>query len=141
MFGWLGILGSPSFIEYIRTSPLTRISSNCHISLNILKGRETLWNREGKLNELQVLQALSIPQELSSQHCITLVDHFYQPGVDVEDGEHLCLATELMGGTLTSVRKSSPHEFIPIDAVKRILRHILLGMVGMHARGIAHTGS
>jgi serine/threonine-protein kinase SRPK3 len=64
-----------------------------------------------------------------------------QPGVDPEDGHHLCLATKLMGGTLETVLESFPGQFIPIGTVKRILHHVLLGVVDLHARGIAHTGS
>jgi serine/threonine-protein kinase SRPK3 len=115
-------------------------SRHQHVALKILTGNATRWNRESKLQELQVLQRLSFPPGFCSQHCIRLVDHFYQRGVDVNDGEHLCMATELMGASVASIRKTIPDQFIPVTVTKRILRHLLRGIAELHSRQIAHTG-
>jgi serine/threonine-protein kinase SRPK3 len=72
-------------------------------------------------------------------HCTRLLTHFVHPGID-DDGEHLCFVTELFLSNVQYAETAWPGEFIPIPTVKRILRHLLLGLVRLHKCGVAHTG-
>ncbi|THH12857.1 hypothetical protein EW146_g7302 [Bondarzewia mesenterica] len=102
-------------------------------------GKATQLNRENKLRELEVLQRLSSPPGSYPKHCVRLDEHFYQPGVDAADGEHLCMAMELMCSSVSSIRHDKADIFIPVSVVKRMLRHLLSGIADIHSRGIAHT--
>ncbi|PPQ72735.1 hypothetical protein CVT26_003021 [Gymnopilus dilepis] len=110
-----------------------------HVAIKILSGFATSLNRERKLRELEVLQRLSSPKDSSdpSSRCVRLLDHFYYPGIE-EDGEHLCLVTELFWSNVQAFQDADT-EFIPITSLKRMLRHLLLGIAHSHERGIAHT--
>ncbi|KAH7918638.1 kinase-like protein [Leucogyrophana mollusca] len=117
--------------------------NNC-VAIKILNGYASQLNREDKLQELKVLQRLScaspspLPAETST-HSGRLLTHFYHPGIE-EDGEHLCLVMKLLGSDVQAFRENLPnHGYLPLPIVKRILRHVLLGIAHAHARGIAHT--
>ena len=73
-------------------------------------------------------------------HCAKLLTHFAHPGIDEEDGEHLCLVTELFLCTLQDTQEALQGTFIPVPTAKRILRHVLLGVARLHKCGVAHTG-
>lgn len=114
-------------------------SQNAFVTLKILSGQATILNRECKLRELEALQRISYPPESASPHCIPLLDTFYHQGIE-EDGEHLCIVTELQHSTIQAIRQSVSNGFIPTPIIKRMLRHVLLGLAHMHERGVAHTG-
>jgi serine/threonine-protein kinase SRPK3 len=64
---------------------------------------------------------------------------FVYPGID--DGkEFLCLVTELFSCSIQDTLEALQGEFIPVPSVKRILRHVLLGIARLHKCGIVHTG-
>jgi serine/threonine-protein kinase SRPK3 len=111
------------------------------VAIKILTGHATRLNRERKLRELEVLQRLS--SATPNDHCARLLTQFTHPGID-DDGEHLCLVTELFSSNIQDVLKALKGQrdvFIPVPAIKRILRHLLLGIEHLHhMSGIAHTG-
>ncbi|KDR68899.1 hypothetical protein GALMADRAFT_128924 [Galerina marginata CBS 339.88] len=112
---------------------------NTHVAIKILTGYSTHLNYEHKLRELEVLQRLSsVTTEHPTDHCGRLLSHFVHPGIE-EDGEHLCLVTELFWSNLQDVRKLLQPGLIPVQTAKRILRHLLLGIARLHSCGIAHT--
>lgn len=115
-------------------------SDNTHVAIKILTGYATRLNREHKLCELEVLQRLSsaLPED-SDDHCTRLLTQFVHPGID-DDGEHLCLVTELFLSNVQDAQTALQDESIPVPTVKRILRHVLLGIARMHKCGVAHTG-
>ncbi|KAF8335635.1 kinase-like protein [Amanita rubescens] len=85
---------------------------NVHVAIKILTGHATFLNREHKLRELEVLQRLrSVTPDGSYDHCASLLTQF-------------------------TLQKG---KFIPVPTVKRILRHVLLGIARLHKCGIAHT--
>lgn len=75
----------------------------------------------------------------SGDHCASLLTHFVHPGI-VGDGEHLCLVMELFASSIQDMRKALQDGLLPIASVKRVLRHLLLGIVRLHRCGVAHTG-
>ena len=107
------------------------------MAIKILSGYATRLNREHKLRELEVLQRLS--SVTPNDHCTRLLTQFVHPGFD-EDDEHLCLVTKLFRSSVQDSLEAWQDGFIPVPAVKRILRHVLLGITHLHKCGIAHTG-
>lgn len=107
------------------------------MAVKILKGYATGLNRQHKLRELEVLQRLS--SVTPNDHCAKLLTQFVHPGFD-DDEEHLCLVTELFGSSIQDTLEAHQDGFIPVPAVKRILRHVLRGIADLHMCGIAHTG-
>lgn len=93
------------------------------------------------MRELEAFQRLSsAPQETTSTHLAPLLMHFYHPGID-QDGEHLCLVMELLGCPVDQISRKSGVDWLPVPIVKRILRHLLLGIARLHECGIVHTGA
>jgi len=118
----------------------TLSSDNTYVAIKILTGYATHLNHDHKLRELEVLQRLSsVTLDDSSDHCVRLVDQFNHPGID-EDGEHLCLVTELFWSNVQDIQATLQGGFIAVPTVKQILRHLLLGIARLHKCGIAHTG-
>ncbi|KAF8803175.1 kinase-like protein [Phlegmacium glaucopus] len=114
-------------------------SDNTHVAIKILTGYATHLNRDHKLRESEVLRCLSsVTPDDSSDHCVRLLAQFIHPGID-EDGEHLCLVTELFWSNVQDSQASLQGGFLPVPTVKKILRHLLLGIARLHKCGIAHT--
>jgi serine/threonine-protein kinase SRPK3 len=107
------------------------------VAVKILTGYATGLNREHKLRELDVYQRLS--SVTPNDHCAKLLTQFVHPGSD-DDEEHLCLVTELFSSSVHDILALHENEFIPLLAVKRMLRQVLLGIAHLHMCGIAHTG-
>lgn len=79
--------------------------------------------------------ATSVPDP----HCLKLLEHFTIPA---PDGEHLCLVTELMGGTLLDVVRHLPpknESKMRLDLTQRALRDTLRGLADIHRIGFAHS--
>lgn len=115
-------------------------SDNTHVAIKILTGYATHLNHDHKLRELEVFQRLSsVARHDSSDHCVRLLAHFNHPGID-EDGEHLCLVTELFWSNVQDIQATLQGGFFAVPTVKQMLRHLLLGIARLHKCGIAHTG-
>jgi hypothetical protein len=114
-----------------------RSSDNVHVAIKILTGYATRLNREHKLRELEVLQCLS--SVAPDDHCARLLAQFVHPGID-DDEEHLCLVTGLLSSSVEDTLEALHGGFIPVPVVKRMLRHVLLGVARLHKYGIVHTG-
>ena len=111
---------------------------NHHAALKILTGRYTESGGqapriEGSPTPIFTRALLSMLHSSSRPFC--------QPGIDIEDGEHLCMAKELMACGSTSIRQSDTEILMTVAVIKPILRHLPLGLADTHSRGIAHTGS
>ena len=107
------------------------------MAIKILTGYATGLNHEQKLRELEVHQRLS--SMTLNDHCVRFLTHFVHPGFD-DDGEHTCLVTELLSSGVRDTLSSLQLEdgFIPVPAVKRMLRHVLSGIAHLHMCGIVH---
>jgi serine/threonine-protein kinase SRPK3 len=107
------------------------------VAIKILSGYATGLNRERKLRELEVLLRLS--SVTPNDHCAKLLTQFIHPGID-DDEEHLCLVMELFSSNIQDALDALQTQVIPVPAIKRILRDVLLGIERLHMSGIAHTG-
>jgi serine/threonine protein kinase len=59
-----------------------------------------------------------------------------------EDGEHLCLVMDVLGGNVKSLINKDKDQNkgpVPLALAKRILLHTLRGLAYIHGRGIVHT--
>ena len=121
----------------IKVSPTCRDHS--FVAIKILKGDSTSLHESGFFRELDALKAIA-PEKgnMATTHCLRLFDGFKFKGKG-RDGKHLSIVTEVLGPTVSQVRKELGEPF-PIPFVKRMCRHILLGLARLHDKGIAHTG-
>jgi hypothetical protein len=46
----------------------------------------------------------------------------------------------LFSSSVQDIRETLQDGYIPVPAVRRILRHLLLGIARLHKCGVAHTG-
>ncbi|KAJ7157465.1 kinase-like domain-containing protein, partial [Mycena filopes] len=72
-----------------------------------------------------------------SPHCAPLLDEFIIPGRG-SAGPHLCFVLPFYGGDVKSLVNSRETP-LPPPTSKRILLHLLRGLVHMHDRGVVHT--
>ena len=115
-------------------------SKDQHVAVKILTGYATRMNLAHELREFHVHRRLWIPPGAPESYCQRMIAGFITPGVDPEDGEHLCLAMDLLGSSVEELRTIVPYGVFSPPVVKHILRDVLRGMAHMHARGIVHTG-
>lgn len=111
-----------------------------YVAIKALKGYTTNFVRSGHIWELDALQRLKTGPEGTTEHCIRLLAHFTQPG-EGDDGDHLCLVTNVLGGNAYRVQNSLPpgERALPLLLAKHILLHTLRGIASMHECGIVHT--
>ena len=72
------------------------------------------------------------------KHCLTLRSQFLARS---QHGPHICLVTDVLGSTMTELRRSQPKSVFDISATKRVVKQTLLALDYLH-RGcrIVHTG-
>ena len=110
-----------------------------YVSVKALKGYATELVQRGVMWELAALQRLSSPWTgPPSDHCLRLIAHFIHPG-KAQDGNHLCLVTQLLAGDVRTLQVSMKNNAFPLPLAKRILLHILRGIEYMHRHGVTHT--
>ncbi|KAG7442168.1 uncharacterized protein BT62DRAFT_1079492 [Guyanagaster necrorhizus] len=107
-----------------------------HVALKILTGYSSQMNFEHKLREVDDHRRFNYGP-LSAHDCGSqMITHFTHPGIE-DDGEHLCLALELLQTDVQTVIRLQPdQEFLPLNIVTRILSHTLKGLETSHRHGI-----
>ncbi|CAI0651946.1 unnamed protein product [Colletotrichum noveboracense] len=99
-----------------------------------------------KSNELliQTQLAAGISENLRSEYIVRLLNSFYHQG---PNGNHLCIVLEPMGPSLSAVLNAPFEIYDPLNPplrrfakvkIRRILRHVLLGLSFLHENGIVH---
>lgn len=102
-------------------------------------------NRQ-KSNEFlfQTQLAAKISESPRSDCILRLLNSFYHQG---QNGNHLCIVLQPMGPSLSTVLNAPFEIYDPLnppvrrfakDKIKRILRHVLLGLSFLHDNGIVH---
>jgi serine/threonine-protein kinase SRPK3 len=104
-----------------------RVAQDSHLALVVASNFKLNWDL--------------VQRQVSGLHETTckFLTQFVYPGID-DDKEYLCLVTELFSSSVQDTLEALQGEFIPVPSVKRILRHVLLGIVRLHKCGIVHTG-
>ena len=110
-----------------------------YVAIKALTGYATFIMQQGVSWELSALKRISSPGSVSA-HCLSLLSHFTHRGRG-NDGEHLCLVTDVMGGDVRSLQLSLTGEpkVFPLPLAKRILLHTLRGIAHIHSCGVVHT--
>jgi serine/threonine-protein kinase SRPK3 len=105
--------------------------------VKILTARATELNRQGRLQELEALQAIS--KELTDLgSCLPeLVDHFEITG---PHGDHLCFVLKLRSTDVSSFRRTSPTRALLLHDVQMVILHVLNALAILHKLGFIHTG-
>ncbi|RDB25924.1 Serine/threonine-protein kinase SRPK [Hypsizygus marmoreus] len=115
---------------------------NKYVAIKALKGYATNLAKRGITWELPALERIASeppPAEFKSTHWPRLLDHFVHPGSG-EDGEHLCLVTDVLGGDVEELQvKVAKKKGLPLPLAKRILLHTLRGLFHLHSCSIVHT--
>ncbi|OHE98451.1 serine/threonine-protein kinase SRPK3 [Colletotrichum orchidophilum] len=94
--------------------------------------------------KMQRLLAEKAPENQWSEFVVGLLDSFYHQG---PNGNHLCLVLEPMGPSLSAVLNAPAEIYDPRnppvrrfakDNIKRILGHVLSGLLFLHDNGVVH---
>jgi serine/threonine protein kinase len=111
-----------------------------YVAIKALKGYATDLVQRNVMWELAALERVASQPPIlgfASTHCTQLLSHFLHPGKD-QDGDHLCLVTDILGGDVKSFQVGM-NSVLPLPLVKRILLHTLRGIAHMHSCNIIHT--
>ncbi|OIW21565.1 hypothetical protein TanjilG_06307 [Lupinus angustifolius] len=92
---------------------------------------------EAALDEITILQQIA-EGDLDDKKCVVkLLDHFKHSG---PNGQHVCMVFEYLGDNLLTLIKYSDYRGMPINMVKEICFHILVGLDYLHKQlSIIHT--
>lgn len=70
-------------------------------------------------------------------HVVQLIDNFMHQG---PHGSHMCMVFQTLGDNVLSLIKAYKYQGIPLDMVRKLTRHICMGLDFLHARcGVIHT--
>ncbi|KAG1875565.1 kinase-like protein, partial [Suillus subalutaceus] len=105
------------------------------VAIKILTGAATVVARPQHAWELQTLYRILSPP---NAHCLRILSHFTLPGKG-SSGDHICLVTQILGGSLIGLFRAYNGPTLPLPLTKRILLHTLRGVAHAHSRGVVHT--
>jgi len=108
---------------------------NMFVAVKALTGHITDMYERALVWEADALRLVS--QLPTSPNCIQLLNEFTTPGRG-SAGSHMCFVMPLYGGDVKALAKGQKAA-LPLPLVKRIILHLLRGIVYAHERGIVHT--
>lgn len=92
---------------------------------------------EAAMDEITILQQIAEGDKEDKKCVVKLLDHFKHSG---PNGQHVCMVFEYLGDNLLTLIKYSDYHGLPIDMVKKICFHILVGLDYLHRElSIIHT--
>lgn len=92
---------------------------------------------EAALDEITILQQIAEGDTDDKKCVVKLLDHFKHSG---PNGQHVCMVFEYLGDNLLTLIKYSDYRGMPINMVKEICFHILVGLDYLHKQlSIIHT--
>lgn len=92
---------------------------------------------EAALDEITILQQIAEGDTDDKKCVVKLLDHFKHSG---PNGQHVCMVFEYLGDNLLTLIKYSDYRGMPINMVKEICFHILVGLDYLHTQlSIIHT--
>ncbi|GFY93454.1 ser/arg-rich protein kinase 4 [Actinidia rufa] len=92
---------------------------------------------EAAMDEITILQQIAGGDPEDKKCVVKLLDHFKHSG---PNGQHVCMVFEYLGDNLLTLIKYSDYHGLPIQRVKEICFHILVGLDYLHRQlSIIHT--
>lgn len=92
---------------------------------------------EAAMDEITILQQIADGDPDDKKCVVKLLDHFKHSG---PNGQHVCMVFEYLGDNLLTLIKYSDYHGLPIQRVKEICSHILVGLDYLHRQlSIIHT--
>ncbi|XP_061337689.1 uncharacterized protein LOC133284639 isoform X3 [Gastrolobium bilobum] len=92
---------------------------------------------EAAMDEITILQQIAEGDPDDKKCVVKLLDHFKHSG---PNGQHVCMVFEYLGDNLLTLIKYSDYRGMPINMVKEICFHVLVGLDYLHKQlSIIHT--
>ncbi|XAR69686.1 Non-specific serine/threonine protein kinase [Bertholletia excelsa] len=92
---------------------------------------------EAAMDEITILQQIADGDPEDKKCVVKLLDHFKHSG---PNGQHVCMVFEYLGDNLLTLIKYSDYRGLPIQRVKEICFHVLVGLDYLHRQlSIIHT--
>ena len=89
------------------------------------------------MDEIKILKQIAEGDPEDKKCVVKLLDHFKHAG---PNGQHVCMVFEYLGDNLLSVIKYSDYRGVPLNMVKELCFHILVGLDYLHRElSIIHT--
>ncbi|KAK7267858.1 hypothetical protein RIF29_20537 [Crotalaria pallida] len=111
------------------------IQHSKYVALKVQKSAQHY--TEAALDEITILQQIADGDPDDKKCVVKLLDHFKHSG---PNGQHVCMVFEYLGDNLLTLIKYSDYRGLPINMVKEICFHILVGLDYLHKQlSIIHT--
>lgn len=89
------------------------------------------------MDEIKILKEIAEGDPSDTKCVVKLLDHFKHSG---PNGSHVCMVFEFLGDNLLTLIKYTDYRGIPLNMVKEICRHVLIGLDYLHRElSIIHT--
>ncbi|EOA20351.1 hypothetical protein CARUB_v10000659mg [Capsella rubella] len=106
-----------------------------YVALKIQKSAQHY--TEAAMDEIKILKQIAEGDTEDKKCVVKLLDHFKHAG---PNGNHVCMVFEYLGDNLLSVIKYSDYRGVPLNMVKELCFHILVGLDYLHRElSIIHT--
>ncbi|KAH0860201.1 hypothetical protein HID58_088462 [Brassica napus] len=106
-----------------------------YVALKIQKSAQHY--TEAAMDEIKILKQIAEGDPEDKKCVVKLLDHFKHAG---PNGQHVCMVFEYLGDNLLSVIKYSDYRGVPLNMVKELCFHILVGLDYLHRElSIIHT--
>jgi serine/threonine-protein kinase SRPK3 len=89
------------------------------------------------MDEIKILKQIAEGDPSDMKCVVKLLDHFKHSG---PNGSHVCMVFEFLGDNLLTLIKYTDYRGIPLNMVKEVCRHVLIGLDYLHRElSIIHT--
>ncbi|KAG8956454.1 hypothetical protein FRC03_010832 [Tulasnella sp. 419] len=115
------------------------LSMDRFVSIKILTMNATEGVRLEALGELAISERIekANPEHPGYHHCAHFIHHFTTSS---KAGNHICFVGDVLGSTVSALRRTLPNRVLPPSMAKRILKEVLLALNYLHSEcGIIHT--
>ncbi|KAJ3697176.1 hypothetical protein LUZ61_000881 [Rhynchospora tenuis] len=110
-------------------------SHSRYVALKVQKSAQHY--TEAAMDEIKILKQIAEGDPNDTKCVVKLLDHFKHSG---PNGSHVCMVFEFLGDNLLTLIKYSDYRGIPLNMVKEICRHVLIGLDYLHRElSIIHT--
>ncbi|KAI5084457.1 hypothetical protein GOP47_0000626 [Adiantum capillus-veneris] len=106
-----------------------------HVALKIQKSAQHY--TEAAMDEVSILKQIAEGDPDDTKSVVKLLDNFKHSG---PNGHHVCMVFEYLGDNLLTLVKCYNYKGLPLEMVKQISHHVLVGLDYLHRQlSIIHT--